>query len=81
MKQVGAVKPFFLPSPIHACSPVFLMQVLYKVLFLGHLVATGQLTSAPAAPTAVFFSYLLPLFTCSPWSYLLGGGSMRAKAE
>ena len=57
------------------------MQVMYKLLFLGRLAATGQLVSVLTPEWAPFTAYLLPLLACSPWSYLLGGGRARDKAE
>lgn len=71
------------PLPPSPCSPVFLIQTAYKAAFLlGAILPlglNGRWGAAPLLPTAVYTSYLLPLFACTPWAYLLGGAARDGK--
>ena len=67
-------------------SPIMLIQMLYKVLFLANtilpLALEGRWAAFPLMPTAVFSSYLPILVFCAPWRYLLGvEGADRGKAD
>lgn len=75
-----------LPDPIPTCSPVMLIQTLYKFVFIGTAVAPLALKGhwdavQPAMPLAVYTAFLLPLFYCTPWGYLLGGAARGTAAE
>lgn len=64
-------------------SAVMLMQILYKLTFLGKailpLAMAGRWAAIPTAPVAVYASFLLPLFACAPWGHWFGGpGAGRA---
>ena len=65
------------------CSAVMLMQILYKLTFLGKailpLAMAGRWAAIPTAPVAVYASFLLPRFACAPWGHWFGGpGAGRA---
>ena len=73
-----------LPTPV-PCSPVMLVQIVYKLAFLGTtivpLAAQGHWSAFPAAPTAVYTAYLPLLLACAPWGYLLGSSGPDATRE
>lgn len=54
-----------------------LMQILYKLAFLGKavlpLALAGRWSAIPTVPVSVYASYLLPLFACAPWGHWLAG--------
>jgi hypothetical protein len=59
------------------CSPVILLQIIYKLAFLSvaiaPLAAAGRWSAVLDANTAVFMAYLPLLLYCAPWGYLLSG--------
>ncbi len=77
------------PSLPPCCSPIMLIQIVYKVLFISlailPLVLEGRWGEVPWASLTVFTAYLPLLVFCAPWAYLLkgsnGGEGVRKKAE